>query len=355
MKKTIAIVLVMVLALSFAACSAATPQASESAPSESAVVSEAPSSEAPVESPADEGETYTLKLSTVLTDTDPIVVGMQKLADDVKTDTNGKLVIEVYPSSQLGDTADVLEQAKSGSNVGVIIDTGMLADYVPDMAIYSAPYVFDSVENARKFIDTDIFKGWDQELTTHGLRDLGCNWYQGARNFMTNTKVETPADLKGMRVRTMGSQVAQETMSALGAVPTSLAWSEAYSALQSNVIDSVEAQTTAVYGASLFEVTKFCAVTEHFLLYTGLVISEDWFQTLPEDYQAILITRAVEAGDYATEQTLELEVKDKDLMKEAGMEYVEVDKTPFKEASSSVYEKMGWKDLKAQIDEVLGQ
>lgn len=355
MKKTIAIALVMVLALSLAACSATTPETKES---ESVAATEAASEESKEaeESPStDDGQTYTLKLSTVLTDTDPIVVGMQQLAEDVLADTDGKVVIEVYPSSQLGDTADVLEQAKSGSNVGVIIDTGMLADYVPDMAIYSAPYVFDSVENARKFIETDIFKGWDEELTTHGLRDLGCNWYQGARNFLTNTKVETPADLKGIRVRTMGSTVAQETMSALGAAPTSLAWSEAYSALQSNVIDSVEAQTTAVYGASLYEVTKFCAVTEHFLLYTGLVISEDWFQTLPENYQEILLARSVEAGDYATELTLELEVQDKQLMQDAGMTYVEVDKTPFKEATASVYETMGWTELKAQIDEELGQ
>lgn len=337
MKKIIALLLAIMLVLSLAACGGS-----------------APATEEPAE-PADDGKTYTLKLSTVLVDTDPIVTGMEKLAEDVAADTGGKVLIEVYPSSQLGDTADVLEQAKSGSNVGVIIDTGMLADYVPDIAIYSAPYVFDSVENARAFIETDIFKAWDAELTKHGLRDLGCNWYQGARNFLTNKKVEIPADLKGLRVRTMGSTVAQESMAALGAVPTSVPWGEVYSALQSNVIDSAEAQTTAVYGASLYEVTKFCAVTEHFLLYTGLVISEEWFQTLPEDYQQILIARAVEAGDYATELTLEVEVKDKELMAQAGMEYVEVDKTPFKEATASVYEKMGWTDLKAQIDGVLGQ
>ena len=105
------------------------------------------------------GETYSLKIGTVLTDTDPIVTGLNKFAEDMKEATDGAVNIEVAPSSQLGDTADVLEQAMNGSNVGVIIDTGMLADYVPDMAIYTGPYVFDSVENARKFIDTDIFKG----------------------------------------------------------------------------------------------------------------------------------------------------------------------------------------------------
>ena len=304
---------------------------------------------------AEKQETYRLNLSTVLTDTDPISVGLNKLAEDVLKDTNGNVQITVYPSSLLGDTADVLEQAKSGANVGVIIDTGMLADYVPDMAIYAGPYVFNSVKNARKFIETDMFKKWDSELATHGLRDLGCNWYQGARNFLTNKKVEKIEDLKGLRVRTMGSTVAQESMKALGTTPTSLPWSEAYSGLQSKVIDSVEAQTPAVYGSSLFEVTKYLAKTEHFLLYTGLVISEKWFQTLPDEYKKILIADSVKAGDYATELTLQKEKEFNADMAKKGLIFVDVDKKPFIEATAAVYEKMGWTEIKKQIDKAVGQ
>ena len=303
----------------------------------------------------EEGKVYRLKLSSVLTDKDPIITGMKKLAEDVAAATDNKLQIEVYPSSQLGDTPDVLEQALSGSNVGVIVDTGVLADYVPDMAIYSAPYVFDSVENARKFIETDIFKSWDNELAKKGLRDLGCNWFQGSRSFMTNKKVGKPEDLKGLRIRTMGSEVAQESMKAMMATPTSLAWSEVYSGMQSNVIDGLEAQTTAIYGASLQEVAKYIALTEHFHLFTGLVISENWFQSLPAEYQKILVEKSIEAGDYATKLVIELEDKQKEEIAAAGVEYVEVDKKVFKDAAMATYEKMGWQDLKAKIDAELGQ
>lgn len=300
-------------------------------------------------------ESYTLKVSTVLADTDPIVVGLEKMAEEVAKKTDGKLTVEVYPSSQLGDTADVLEQAKGGTNVGVIIDTGMLADYVPDMAIYTAPYVFDDVKEARAFIETDLFASWDEDLATHGLRDLSCNWYQGARHFLTNKPIRTPADLKGLRVRTMGSTVAQESMSALGAVPTSLAWSEVYSGLQQKVIDSAEAQLPAVYGASLHEVVDYITETGHFLLYTALVISEEWFQSLPEDYRKILAEASKNAGDYATTLTLEKEVEFKKNMQDAGVTFNSVNIEPFKKASSSVYETMGWIELKAQIDRALGK
>ena len=110
MKKSIALVLVLIMVLSLVACAAKEEAAVVETEVEEVVVED--------EAPVDDGETYSLMLSTVLADTDPIVQGLEKLAADVLADTNGKVVIEVYPSSQLGDTADVLEQAKAGSNVG---------------------------------------------------------------------------------------------------------------------------------------------------------------------------------------------------------------------------------------------
>lgn len=350
MKKVLSILLVLMLVVAVMSACAKAPVDEAAADEQSAAPVEAES-----EAPAEPAETFTLKIGNVLADDDPITVGLREMAKNVSEKTNGGVQIDVYPSSQLGDTADVLEMAKSGSNVGVIIDTGMLADYVPDMAIYAAPYVFDSVEEARAFIDTDIFKGWEEQLATNGLRDLSCNWYQGARHFLTNTPVETPADLTGLRIRTMGSTVAQETMSSLGAVPTSLAWGEVYSGLQSKVIDAAEAQLPAVYGQSLHEVVDYITLTGHFLLYTGLVISEDWYQSLPAEYQQALMDESRACGDYATELTQEKEVEFRAEMEAAGVTFSEVDITPFKEATASVYDTMGWGELKAQIDAALGK
>ena len=307
------------------------------------------------EKASDGEEIYTLKVGNVLTDDDPITLGLREMAKQVKERTDGHLLIDVYPSSQLGSTSDMIEQVLSGANVGSIADTGRLADYCPDMAIFSGPYIFNSVENARKFLDTDIFKSWDAQLSEVGLRDLGCNWYQGARNFLTNTPINTPSDLKGLRVRTMGSTVAQESMKAFGATPTSLAFSECYSGLQQKVIDGLEAQTSAVYGQSLNEVTSYTSLTEHFLLYTALVVNETWFQSLPAEYQLILQEESIAGGEYATKLTMEIEKKFNDEMAAKGMEYIKVDKTPFIKASKAVYENMGWTDLKNQIDEELGQ
>jgi tripartite ATP-independent transporter DctP family solute receptor len=301
------------------------------------------------------GESYSLRIGNVLSDTDPITIGLREMAKAVDARTSGKVKIQVYPSSQLGDTADVLEQAKSGSAVGIIIDTGMLADYVPAMAIYTAPYVFDNVREARKFVETPMFAEWDEQLASHGLRDLSCNWYQGARHFLTNIRVEKPADLANLRIRTMGSKVAQESMRAFGAVPTSLAWSEVYSGLQAGVLDAAEAQLPAVYGASLHEVIKFVAESGHFILNTALVISEKWYSSLPQDYRNILREESLKAGDYATSLTIQKEGEIKADMQKAGVTFVAVDIKPFIQAGLAVYDVMGWTDLKKRIDQALGK
>jgi tripartite ATP-independent transporter DctP family solute receptor len=340
LKKVLTVLLICMLAFALVGCGNSSDKAAD---------------DADADVPADEGKTYSLKIGTALSDTDPMTEGLLSLAEEVKSRTDGKLDIEVYPSSQLGDTGDVLEQAKGGANVGIVIDTGMLADYVPDMAIFTAPYIFNNFDEARKFIDTDLFKAWDEELTTFGLRDLGCNWYQGARNFYTAKEVKTPADLAGLRVRTMGSEVAQESMKAFGAVPTAMAWSEVYSGLQSNALDCTEAQTSAAYGVSLFEVTKYGTFTEHFQLLTALVISEEWYQTLPDEYKEILTQCAIDAGDAAAQATIEKESEYIADMESKGMTFSTVDKAPFIEASEAVYEKMGWTELKKEIDASLGK
>lgn len=306
-------------------------------------------------STGESGEVFNIKVGNVLVETDPINIGLKSWADAVKEKTDGKVIIEIFPNSQLGDTADMIEQVVAGSDVGVMADTGLLADYVPDMAIYTAPYVFNSVENARKFVDSNIFKEWNEELSKVGIRNLGFNWYQGARNFLTNKPINSMDDLKGLRVRTMGTKVAQDAMSAFGCVPTTLAWSEVYSGLQSNVIDALEAQTTAVYGASLQETVTHITKTEHFLLYTGIIVSEKWWSRLPEEYKTIIKEQAIIAGDYATELTIDSEQQLLDKIAEEGVTISDIDKTPFIESSKIVYEENNWGDLKTRIDQEVGQ
>ena len=105
---------------------------------------------------------------------------------------------------------------------------------------------------------------------------------------VTNKKIEKPEDLKGLKIRTPGAAVWTETISAMGASPAGMAFSEVYPGIQQGVIDGAEAQHPASFGANLHEVVKYISKTGHFQLITGVVAGADWMAGLPEEYQTIV-------------------------------------------------------------------
>jgi tripartite ATP-independent transporter DctP family solute receptor len=304
---------------------------------------------------SESGTTYTMRVGMVVTESDPMFKGAQELKKNVETGTNGKVRIEVYPSSQLGDTKDMQEQVKAGANIAVITDAARLAESVSEIGILGAPYIVDNFEQGRKLVTSSLFTGWTDELAAkHGYRVLSFNWYQGARHFLTNKPIKVPADLTGLRIRTPGATVWQATIKAMGASPTALAWAEVYPAIQQKVIDGAEAQHPAVVGARLYEVVKYVTKTGHFQLITPLVCSESWFQRLPKEYRNILLEEALKAGDYASKLTMDGLAENEALMKANGVSISEIDITPFKKACDAVYDQIaGYRAIKSQVDKIL--
>ncbi|MBW9087354.1 C4-dicarboxylate TRAP transporter substrate-binding protein [Rhizobium wenxiniae] len=299
---------------------------------------------------------YTLNVNTALTSTDPLYKGLEDLQKNVAERSGGKLAIRLFPGSQLGKDEDVLEQARAGAANAVVVDGGRLAVFVKEFGVLSGPYLASGYDGIRKVVTSPLMDKWSVDLRKKAqLQVLSFNWWQGERHLFTNKPIKTPADLSGIRMRTPGAAVWTETVRAMGATPAPMAWADVYSALQTQVIDAVEAQDPAGYGSRLYEVTNQLTKTGHFNLITGLITSAAWFDSLPQDMQTILKEEALKAGDIAshgTEASLaDLEKK----MAEAGMTVSEIDVTPFKEATAGVYEKLGYADLKKEVDAILAQ
>jgi TRAP-type C4-dicarboxylate transport system substrate-binding protein len=146
-----------------------------------------------------------------------------------------------------------------------------------------------------------------------------------------------------------------ETVRAMGATPTPLPWTEVYSALQTKVIDAAEAQHPATYGSRLYEVVKYITKTEHIYLITGLVTSRGWFDKLPADQQQIVKEEAFAAGKFASEKTIESLADYEKKMREKGVTVAEIDKTPFRKATVGVYDKLGYTELRKDVDRILGK
>ena len=298
----------------------------------------------------------TLRIGTVLAPDDPMGQGLEKFAADVAEATGGEVVVEVFHNSQLGDTTEMLDQARAGAGVGTVTDVARLSEFVPSLAIMSAPFIFDTYEDADKFALSDAYLGWGDELAEKaGLVMLASNWYQGARNLLTQKPISGPADLAGVRMRTIGAPVWIETIRAMGAEPTPIPWGEVYSALQLGTIDAAEAQPTAIKGAKLYEVVSNVTLTGHIQLVTALVVgAEAWNEISPEN-QKIVRDLAVESGRYASGLTNDLGAAALDFVKEQGVEVSEVEIAPFREAVQPVYEMLNLTAERDMVNEVLGR
>lgn len=340
MKKLISLALAATMGLSLAACGGSSTSTAGTAAGNDAAA----------------GGSYTLKVGTALTETDPLFIALTEVFEKtVEEKTNGDVQVEVYSGSQLGSDEDVLEQAIVGAGVGIITDPGRLSNYVYDIGVLQAPYIVSSYDEALKLFETPTFQELAAQVEAQGFNILSFNYYQGERELFTKTPVTGPADLKGLRIRSSGSQVVTSTLEAMGANTTVLAWSEAYQALQQQVIEGVEVHLSAAVGSSMQEVTKYLAFTGHQQLLTGLVISDAWFQKLPAEYQQILKDASYEAGKSASENVIAKNDEYLKTLTDGGIEVVDCDVEAFKTACDKAYEVLKYTEIKAKLDADMGR
>lgn len=290
---------------------------------------------------------YTLSINTALATSDPLYKGLEALQANVAKASGGRLEVKLFPNSQLGPDEDVLEQARAGAPVAVVVDGGRLAVFQKEFGVLGAPFLASGYDGIRKVVTSDMFEGWVKKLhDASGHQVLSFNWWQGERHLLTRKEINVPADLAGVRMRTPGAPVWTGTIAAMGATPTPMPWGEVYSALSANVIDGAEAQFPAIVGAKLDEVITHITKTGHINLITGLVTSAIWFDSLPADLQKILRDESLKAGDIASHGTEASLAGIEKALKDEGISVRDVDVTPFKEATAKVYDDLGYGDLR---------
>lgn len=297
---------------------------------------------------------YTLRLGTVLAPSDPLVIAAEGMKKAVEERTKGEVRVQIFPSSQLGDTQAMMDQAAAGAGVGTFVEASRVAVHVPNFNVLVAPYVFTNVDEIARFAETETFAKWNEQLRAKsGLTLLSFNWYQGARHVLTKKAVAAPADLKGVKMRTIGEPLWIKTINAMGATATPLAWAEVYPALQTGVIDGAEAQPSAIWGAKLYEVVSNITLTEHIFLMSGLIVSDKWLKSLPENYQAIVREEAKRWGASALKTNVDGTAKIFADIKAKGVSVVEVDKAPFRAAVQAVHQELGLAPMVAEVNAAL--
>ena len=282
-----------------------------------------------------------LKIGVSTADTDPRNIAAKSFADEIEEKTNGAVKAEVYPAGQLGGDGQLVESMvmDAGTVDIVITDASNFGTVVPDMNISGLPVLFDGFDAAWAFMDGEVEAAAEAELLEVGIRVLA--HYDNGFRCVTNSKgpVETPDDMKGMLIRTPENQVIMATMSALGANPQPLAFSELYQALQQKTYDAQENPIPVIYNNKLYEVQEYLSVTNH--IYSGMcfAIAESTWNKLTAEQQEIVAAAAQASGDYDREmnrqQTEDLVAN----LEEAGMKINYPELAPFSAATQSVIEE----------------
>ncbi|MDF1585852.1 C4-dicarboxylate TRAP transporter substrate-binding protein [Marinimicrococcus flavescens] len=281
---------------------------------------------------------YSIKLAHSLSTSEPAHLAAEYFAKNVTERSQGRLEVEVFPGEQLGSGKEVNEMMRQGANVMNITDPGYLSDFVPDVGVLNGPYLLKKPEDFKKILASDWYQEIDGKLQDAGFRVVSFNNLFGARHVIADKPVRTPADIAGMTVRVPPNQMWIATFEAMGARPTTVNWSEVYSALAQNVVAGAEAPLGSLWGSKLFETRKTVSMTSHFVAWVAFVASEDYFDSLPEDLQAILLEEGEKAGDYMTKLTLEKQAEYMEKFEAEGVTFVtDVDVEAFQKATASVY------------------
>ena len=170
----------------------------------------------------------------------PVHLGMEHMKTRLEELSGGRVTIDIYPSSVLGNENQCIEQLQDGSLAMTKTSAAAIENFIPIMSVYSMPYLFRDSDHYWAVLEGEIGKKLLESGESKFLRGL-CYYDAGSRNFYTKDKpIKTPDDLKGMKIRVMNSRTAVEMVKAMGGSPTPISFGELYSALSQGIVDGAE-------------------------------------------------------------------------------------------------------------------
>ncbi len=279
-----------------------------------------------------------LKLAHVLDIAHPVHRGMMYMAEKVSEKSNGRMRVDIYPSGQLGAERELIELLQIGSLAMTKVSTAPLEAFVPEMIIFGIPYVFRDDEHRWKVLNSEIGKNLLLAGEKYFLRGM-CYYDAGSRSFYTKDyPVNSPANLKGLKIRVMKSITAVKMIQSLGGSATPIAWGELYTALQQGVVDGAENNPPSFYFSRHYEVCKYYSLDEHTSVPDILLMSTVVWNSLSEQEQEWLQQAVDESVEY--QKKLWKEASDEALseVQKAGVEIIHPDKTPFRESVKEMHE-----------------
>jgi len=271
----------------------------------------------------------------------PTTKGDYEFARLVEERTNGRIKIEVYPSSQLGEERAVIEQVQFGAIDMTRVSISPLAAFSSNMDALQMPYLYRDADHMWKVLKGDIGKEFLGSLEPAGF--VGLSWFDsGARSFYNSQRpIRTVSDMKGLKFRVQESELMVGLVEALGAVATPMPFGEVYSALQTGVIDGAENNWPSYYSTSHYEVAKYYTLDQHTRVPEITIASKISMDKLSAEDQAVIKQAAWDSMDYQIKQWADYVQVAKDAIVANGNVIIEIsDNSAWQKAMQPLYDKL---------------
>ena len=212
----------------------------------------------------------------------------EKFAEEVDRLSGGKMKIQVYPNSVIGGDRELLESCADGDIPFVVQNTAPQVTFMPNIAVFDMPCVYDTIEDVRKAVDDEQFLSQIEKVYAGGGYELLGYADQGFRIMSTNKPVSKLADFKGQKIRTMENSYHLQFWKQLGASPTPMTFSEVYIGLEQGTIDAQENPYEVIVSSRLYEQQAYVVETNHLPHLISLIVSSEFMDGLSADQQAII-------------------------------------------------------------------
>ncbi len=280
--------------------------------------------------PAEAAVKTIIKIGTGVAPDHPENVGARKIKELVEKRAGDRMEVQVFTDGQLGDQRTMVENMRLGTLEMTWVTVGFFGSYEPILNVFESGYLFRDSWHSYKVFDGPMGNEVRGLVEKHGVKLLG--FYEAGLRHITNNvrPIRTPADLKGLKIRTPQAKYHLNTLKYMGANPVAMSFGELYTAMQQKVVDGQENPLSNIYKAKFYEVNKYLSLTGHLHLTHMVMYSAKLWEKLPADLQKIVREAVIES-----QETQRKAVRDDDenLLKELktkGMQVNEGDREAFR-------------------------
>ena len=232
---------------------------------------------------------FSYKYANNLPVTHPMNIRAKEMADAIRAETKGRVDIQIFPNNQLGSDTDMLSQVRSGGIEFFTLSGLILSTLIPVTAINGMGFAFPNYDAVWKAMDGDLGAYVRAQIAKSNLVAMEKIWDNGFREITSSSKPITgPNDLKDFKIRVPVSPLWTSMFKAFGSSPTSINFSEVYTALQTKVVDGQENPLAIISTAKLYEVQKYCSLTNHMWDGFWFLANKRAWESLPADLRTIV-------------------------------------------------------------------